>query len=157
MLNLPLSSSHNIWNLNILTIFCNPIFSQIINFSLKLIVLLCWFSSTSFVIGQSQIKHEDMKIIMVIIDNLRQISNMVALACSYPRGHMMGQCGVKTAVYCYNPLAMHEYMYHVFNRHHPHINYSRFVNLSWMCIIFDRFLTQMASYKADKYRILHQK
>ena len=31
-------------------------------------------------------------------------------------------------------------MYHVFDRHHPHINYSRFVNLSWMCIIFDRFL-----------------
>ena len=26
-----------------------------------------------------------------------------------------------------------------------------------MCIIFDRFLKQMASYKADKYRILHQK
>ena len=93
--NLPLSSSHNIWNLNILTIFCNPIFSQIINFSLKLIVLLCWFSSTSFVIGQSQIKHEDMKIIMVIIDNLRQISNMVALACSYPRGSHDGSVGLK--------------------------------------------------------------
>ena len=37
----------------------------------------------------------DAEDIKVIIDNLRQISNMVALACSYPRGSHDGSVRLK--------------------------------------------------------------
>ena len=62
-------------------------------------------------------------------DSLRQISNMVA-RLFLPTGVAWWVTGVKTAVYCYNPLAKHEYMYHVFNHHHLHIDYSLFVHFS---------------------------
>ena len=50
-------------------------------------------------------------------DSLRQISNMVA-RLFLPTGVAWWVTGVKTAVYCYNPLAKHEYMYRIIKHHH---------------------------------------